>query len=261
MAKKDSDKETTGGTQSLDLALGVLMRLARMPGPVGVSDLARACGMPASKTHRYLTSFTHAGLVSQSGRSGKYDLGPQAIRLGLAALNRHDFVNETADGMAQLVETTGMTGMISVWGDHGPTVVRWHRAASLVVASLGLGTTLPLLTSATGRVFLACLPQAVTGELLEQELKSAAASRAMLPDIDVTKESVAAMAERVRLAGYATVDGRYIPGLVAASAPVLDWQGEAQVVVTLIGTRADQISENSDAIAALLAFCRQHSLA
>ena len=149
MADKVTRLDTAGGIQSLDLALQVLMTLARMPGPAGVSDLAKACDMPVSKAHRYLASFLHAGLVQQAGRSGKYDLGPQAIRLGLAALDRHDFVNETADGLAQLVQDTGMTAMISVWGNHGATVVRWERATALVIASMGLGTTLPLLTSAT----------------------------------------------------------------------------------------------------------------
>ncbi len=54
--------------------------------------------MPLGKAHRYLASFAHAGLVRQAGRSGKCDLGPQAVQLGLAAMPRNDFINTAAAG-------------------------------------------------------------------------------------------------------------------------------------------------------------------
>ena len=47
-----------------------------------------------------------------------------------------------------------MSSLLSVLGNEGATVIRWERAASPAVTSVGLGTTLPLLKSATGRVLL-----------------------------------------------------------------------------------------------------------
>ena len=106
----DSNKPAaSGGTQSLDSALVLLRTLAEHPGSVALSDLARETGMPVSKVHRYLASFTAAGLVRQVAKSGKYDLGAAAMTLGLAALARHDFVNQTADGLPDLVAETGLT--------------------------------------------------------------------------------------------------------------------------------------------------------
>jgi len=260
MDAKADRTDAAGGNRSLDLALDVLLTLARQPGPVGLSDLARLCGLSAPKVHRYLASFAHAGLVAQTGRSAKYDLGPSAIRLGLAALDRHDFVDEAADGLDQLVAETGMTAMVCVWGDHGPTVVRWRRATALVVASMGLGTTLPLLTSATGRVFLAWLPGEVTRDLLDAEFAAAAKSRSLPADLDATPDGARALAETVRAAGHSGVDGKYIPGLVAAAAPVLDWQNEVQAVVTLIGTQPEGIDPDGMAVKALKAHCAARSL-
>src|SRR3546814_11088068 len=57
------DPPTRGGIQALDTALRLLQVLGSMPGPTGLSDLARRAGMPASKAHRYLASFVKAGLV------------------------------------------------------------------------------------------------------------------------------------------------------------------------------------------------------
>jgi DNA-binding IclR family transcriptional regulator len=257
--------EATGGIQSLDAALWVLTTMARLDGAVGLSELARACDMPASKTHRYLASFINSGLVRQNGRSGTYDLGPGAIEIGLAAINRHDFVNSVADRFGELTEETGLTGLLCVWGNSGPTVVRWIRAANFIVTSLGLGSTLPLLSSATGRVFFAWLPETITEKLMHEELKRARASGREIGDagpggIVAGVKGARTLTAKVREDGYATVDGRFIPGLVAASAPILDWQDEAQAVVTLIGTNPKDIEPGSPAIAALTQFCAEHSV-
>jgi len=253
-------RKPSGGIQSLDGALEVLLVMSRMNGPVALSELAKVCGMSASKIHRYLTSFLHAGLVCQTARSGKYDLGPGAVEIGLAALGRHDFVNRTSDDLAALGEATGLTVLFSVWGNSGPTIIRWERAASLVVASLGLGTTLPLLTSATGRIFLAYLPEKITGDIVRREIRSLKASRQLVEDMDINLKGARTLAQMVGRQGYATVDGRYIPGLVALSAPIIDWQDQVQAVVTLIGTQVNAVIPGSREIEQLIDFCKAHSL-
>jgi len=245
----------SGGIQSLDAALQLLLCLSARNGPSALSDLARDCGMPPSKAHRYLVSFQAAGLVEQAGRSGKYDLGPGAVVLGLSALARHDFVNRAADAIPDLCTETGMTVLLSVWGSQGATVIRWQRAVSPVITSMGLGTTLPLLNSATGRAFLAWAPPAPIRPLLETELSRVRRNANGPSDFTPTQRGVDELVQQIRARGYATVDGKFIPGLVAIAAPILDWQGEAQAVVTLIGTDPDTIAAGSSAAEQLVQFC------
>jgi len=259
-ATGDGAGEASGGIQSLDAALRVLVAMGRLDGPVGLTELARACDMPVPKVHRYLASFLHAGLVRQTGRSGKYDLGATAIELGLAALHRHDFFNWAADDLAGLAAETGRTALLVVWGNAGPTVVRWERATTFIVTALGLGTTMPLLSSASGRIFLAYLPDTVLAAQLRRELRRVQGRPELVPDMTPDAKGAKALAEKVRAAGHATIDGRYIPGLVASAAPILDWQGQAQAAVTLIGTNPDDIAPGSPVIEALTAFCRRHSV-
>ena len=244
----EPDQAQSGGIQSLDSALRLLRDLAGRPGPTALSELARDCAMPVSKAHRYLASFAHAGLVRQAGKSGKYDLGPAALQLGLAAMARNDAINTAADGLPDLCAETGLTALLSVWGNSGPTVVRWERGANFMVTTLGLGSTLPVVGSATGHVFLAFLPRTVTAARLEHD-------RPAMPGTDPD-----ALADKVRDAGYATVSGDLLLGLSALAAPVLDWQGEAQAVVTLIGTDPDIVAPGSAAIAALTRYCAARSL-
>lgn len=261
MSKADKKAGPSGGIQSLEAALHMLQAMAKRRGPVSLSELARDCRMPPSKVHRYLTSFQHYGLVAQAGRSGKYDLGPGAVTLGLSALARYDFVNRASEALPDLAAESGLTALLSVWGDQGPTVIRWQRAASPTITSMGLGTTFPLLNSATGRAFLAWAPPAPLKLMRETELRRARQKPAISPDLTPTSEGLDKLIGDIRARGFASVDGKFIPGLEAIAAPILDWQGEAQAVVTLIGTDPAIIAPGSDAVRHLVGFCQEQSLA
>ena len=243
-----------GGIQALDAALIVLRALAGCPGPVTLTEVARRAGMPVSKAHRYLASFIHAGLVAQRERSGRYELGPFARELGLAALARTDILNRAADGLEALGQTTGLTVLMTVWADGGATVVRWERATSPVLTSFGLGSTLPLLSSASGRIFLSFLPRHVTASRLRLEIAQARTGGFKWPDVELTDSGIDDLIARVRADRTAALDGRFIPGLKAIGAPVTNWQGEAELTVTLIGIGDDVLAPEGPARAALRAF-------
>lgn len=256
-----SDENGAGaGLKSLDAALGVLAHMAAQGSPQTLSEIGRACDMPPSKAHRYLASFVAAGLVRQQGRSGRYDLGPAALHLGLAALARHDFVNSAADGLAELSAETGMTVLLSVWANQGATVVRWERGATPTDTSMGLGTTLPLVNSATGRVFLVWGPPRAIAPVRDFQLRRMARQPGLTPDIDPSKAGVAKLAEQTRARGFASVEGKFIPGLVAAAAPVLDWQGEAQAAITLVGVDPAAIVAGSPQTERLISYCGERSV-
>lgn len=257
------ENHSTGGIQSLDSALVLLEVLAAQTGPNSLGNLAKACGIPTTKAHRYLSSFVHAGLAQTDG-NGQYDLGKGAMEIGLAALSRRDVVNSVGNALSEFVRETGLTTLISVWGTSGPCVVRWQRAAAPVITSLGLGTTFPILTSATGRVFLAYLPKVMTTDLLKAELTRIRRQPQLLENAFPTteqnpKHAVAKLENDTRRFGYATVDGRFIPGLVAAAAPVLDWQGEAELAVTMISSDPSTILPHAPQIQKLLEFTKEFS--
>lgn len=261
MSKGDNGEGQTGGIQSLDAALRLLHAMSERRSPVSLSELARECQMPPSKVHRYLASFQRAGLVAQAARSGKYDLGAGAVSLGLSALARLDFVNRASDALPDLCTESGLTSLLAVWGNQGATVVRWERSATPTVTSMGLGTTLPLLHSATGRAFLTWAPPAPLKAIWDAELRNARKNPAILNDLAPNGRGLEKLIETIRAQGYASVDGKFIPGLVAIAAPILDWQGEAQAVVTLVGTDPAVTQPDSEAVRLLTAFCKELSFA
>jgi DNA-binding IclR family transcriptional regulator len=257
---EDNNGAAPGGIQALDAALSVLRILRSFDGPATLSDVAREAGMPPSKVHRYLASFIYAGLAVQKERSGRYDLGPEAAELGVAAISRNNFVVRAAEGLEELTQTTGQAAFLAVWSNSGPTVVRMERGPHLTTTSIGLGSTFPLLTSATGRVFLTYLPRQQLMPRLQLEIDRAATSGIRWPDLNPDLGSVEALMKKIRRERIAHVDGRYIPGLVAISSAITNWQGEIEVAVTLFGTHRELLEPGSSARTALIDFTSRHSI-
>src|ERR1700704_4775305 len=120
------------GIQSVEIAMTVLEALERGAGPMTLTQVAEGCGMQASKVHRYLVSLGRAGLVSQSPRSGRYDLGPSMRRLGAEALRRMDEVGLASEYLPGLRDRTGHAVGLFVWGEHGPVLVRAEHGSDVL---------------------------------------------------------------------------------------------------------------------------------
>ena len=198
--------------------------MEKADGALALKELSAAADLDPSSAHRYLASFVRCGLVRQETDS-RYDFGPLALHLGLAAVRRLDPVQLTERALPQLVEDTGYTALLSVWSNRGPTVVHWQRGPSPFVTNLGLGSVLPVSRSATGAVFVAFLPATVTSAALSAEARRET----------IDRDAFTRVVERARKTRLAFVDNTVIPGLAAVSSPVLHWNGDAAAAVTLIG--------------------------
>ena len=158
------------GIQSVEVGFGLLQALGEAAGPLMLRDLARAANMSAAKAHRYLVSFQRLQLVVQDTASTRYDLGPAALKLGLASLSRLDAVRLARERITPLREQVGHTLALAVWGNHGPTIIHWDESPHAVTVNLRLGDVMPLLSSATGQCFAAHVPKDAIAGMLKEEL-------------------------------------------------------------------------------------------
>src|SRR3954467_949028 len=184
------------GIQSVEVGFGLLQALGEAPGPLMLRDLARAANMSAAKAHRYLVSFQRLALVVQDGASTKYDLGPAALKLGLASLSRLDAVKLARERVTLLMEEIGHTLALAVWGNHGPTIVHWEESPQAVTVNLRLGDVMPLLSSAIGLCFAAYVSKDAIAPMLREEL--ARAQKQGRTDVPGTMAGVRAMLDEVR---------------------------------------------------------------
>jgi DNA-binding IclR family transcriptional regulator len=236
------------GIQSAGIAFDVLSALAAEPEAAGLTAVARRAGLSASQTHRYLASLIRAGFARQNPDSGLYDLGPEAIQIGLAALARTDVFALADPAIADFTRKTGRSSLLAARGPLGPTVVRWHAGRIPVITSVSVGSVLPYLRSATGRVFLSFLPENETAKEVSCELATARMQKPF---------NIRAIRARVRADMSASVDELLIAGLRATAAPILDIQGRVALVATVMVTRAFDPAEDAAIIEQLKTLCRR----
>jgi DNA-binding IclR family transcriptional regulator len=218
------------GIQSIEVGHRLLEVLAAAPGPMALGDLAEAARMPASKAHRYLVSYCRGGLIEQEGESGHYGLGRFALDLGLAALGRLDGVSVALPIARELAKRLDQTVALAVWGNEGPTIVRWVGGDSPVSATLRVGSVMPLSRSATGQAFLAYLPESRWQLILKREL--AHNTRQGLRPQSVTELS--GRLRDIRTAGV-SYSSDFIVGISGMAAPIFDDQGSMVLALVTLG--------------------------
>jgi DNA-binding IclR family transcriptional regulator len=221
------------GIQSVEVGFGLLQALGEAAGPLMLRDLARAADMSAAKAHRYLVSFQRLQLVVQDAASTRYDLGPAALKLGLASLSRLDAVRLARERISLLMEEIGHTLALAVWGNHGPTIIHWEESPQAVTVSLRLGDVMPLLSSATGQCFAAYAPKEAIAAMLKEEMTRA--QRQGRLDVPTTPAEVRLLLDQVRQRGASRVVDTLLPGIVGFCVPVFDSDGHMALGMVALG--------------------------
>lgn len=225
----------SGTIQSVSIAARFLTILADAEGPMALGELARRAGTGTSTAHRYMQSLIKEGLAVQETASGRYDLGPTALDIGIGALRRIDAVEVAARHMKALAMRIAASGGVAIWTDRGPTVVRWYRSAYFSISAIGLGDVLPLDNTACGLVFQAFLPP----ERIE-------VARKLQPAPFRGKPPAARDLARIRQTFGHELSGHLLSGITGQAAPVFDAQHEVACVVTTTTTTA--LSEDDRAL-------------
>lgn len=217
------DGKSKFGVQSVEIGLYVLEVLAQSYRPMMLRDLATRLRMPPAKVHRYLVSLIRAGMVEQDGAGGRYRLGPQALTVGLSALNQLDIMRITGDSIAELRDRIDHIVLMAIWGEAGPIVIRWEECRRPVAVNVRVGSFLQTLDSATGLVFAAYLPHHVTAPRIAEELGAR------------TEDEVEKLLTDVRARGMSRVRGHQLASVNALSAPVFDHSGHIVAAITVLG--------------------------
>lgn len=194
-------------------------------GPLSLKEIAERSGLAPGHAHQYLASFAMLELVGQDPESGRYELGPYALTLGLAAFRRLDVLELAKAPMRRLERETAQTVLLSIWANHGPTIVASLPGPEPLALRLMVGYVLHT-QSATGRIFLAALPKwqtrpIVRGEKTRRGPQTGVATEAELKTI--SRNGLSETADRSD--GYASL-----------AVPIFDHARELRAALTITGS-------------------------
>lgn len=245
MTNENSEKpeEIQAGIQSVEVAGVILRALIQTDHPQRLSELASNSGLPPAKVHRYLVSLARIGLASQNLTTGRYDLGPMAMQIGLKGFSRFDALRFAAETLDSLVERLGETAGLVVWSEQGPKYVRMSEARHSQASTISFSHICPMTWSATGLLFSSFEDPARTRPLILRELEqNRLLDRPSTPkdEVELQRTLVA-----VRAQGVATVANGGGAGIAGISAPIWDATGKFAMALTVfaqsgrIDTRMD----------------------
>lgn len=218
------------GVQSVEFAFAILRAIEVCPDQMTLKGIAEAVGAQPSKVHHYLVSLGRSGVVEQVAGAA-YRLGPFALQLGFTALHRLARPDIALAHVVALRERTQETAFAAVWGNRGPTIVCKAEGSHPLSIDVTPGLVMPLLKSATGRVFMTWLPSAKWKALAAAEETTADD----LPDRIERKHII----NEARRLGVAIVIGSFHPRITACSAPVFGYGGELLFSMTILGWTGD----------------------
>lgn len=240
-----------GGVKSIDFACRLLEVLSRRDSSA-LKDLSDdTCTTPA-KVHRYLSSLVRGGLVDRDPVTRRYALGPLAFQIGLRSMRAQDSLESAVKVQAVLRDRLDETTVLCVWSDQGPTVIHVEESSKPILMTIRVGAILPVLSTATGLVFAAYLPTALTQQLINVELlhRNRQASEVR------SAKDVRTLLASVRRQGFAVNNENLMPGVCAFAIPMLDFSGQLVAVLSVI-TR-EQLTNQSKAVFEAVKCVRGH---
>ncbi|WP_406612351.1 IclR family transcriptional regulator, partial [Acinetobacter schindleri] len=145
------EEKLQGGVQSLEVGLTVLDALTEHNAPMMLKELSEVLSMHPAKVHRYVVSLIRKGYAQQLS-DGRYSLGERAHAFGVNALKRTDMLELTQKYIAQIQQHLNCSIHVSKWFADGAVVVQSLESNHVFNIITRVGSRMPLLKSATGRL-------------------------------------------------------------------------------------------------------------
>ncbi len=209
------------GTQAIDRAAQLLVRVVESNEPPSIGELSAGAGLPKSTTSRLVGALERQGLVQRLGARGRLRPGPVLLRYASRDASQA-LVALARPSLRRLADASGETINLAVPGPDGVEHLAQEDTAHFVGVTDWVGRRVPFELAANGKCFLAF----AGGENEAGEL--------------------------VRSRGYATSIDELEVGLSALAAPVLGPDDAAVAALSISGPTARLTRERIEKLAPLV---------
>jgi IclR family transcriptional regulator, acetate operon repressor len=223
-------KVDTTSVKSLVRALSLLEILAQSGTESSLGSIAQAAKMPPSTAHRLLHSLQRMGYVVQNSTTSDYGLGDNLILLGREAERQRDVRAIARPWLERLARQTLETVNLTALVDEGVVQLDQIDSPNMLKVTWDSGQRFPIYASASGKVFLAYLPDTERERILK-----ASKFRAFTKRTIVDPRKMNAELRMVRERGYAMDDAEREEGVRCIAAPIFDAKGSVIAAVSISG--------------------------
>jgi DNA-binding IclR family transcriptional regulator len=215
--------------RAVERALDVLLCFSQDEPMLSLTQIAERLDMPKSTIHRYLATIEAARFVRRDDSTGAYHLGYRFIEMASLVLQESDLLRWVQPHLDRLAAECGETVDLAVLDGAQVVYLQVVESPHRVKIAAAVGQRLPAFCTASGKAFLAYLPDEQVHEILSQ---------GMPRYTHTTRVSAADLVQDLRATrarGYAISEQEYEADIHAIAAPILDAQGCPVAVIAIAG--------------------------
>jgi DNA-binding IclR family transcriptional regulator len=217
-------------TETVDLSLRLLERLASSRESIGVSELAREFTASKATVYRHLQALVRHGFVHQESTTMRYTAGIKLFILGERLRERFDVLAVAREDLARLRDETGQPATLSALIEGQVVVLEVFQGQAIVNFGTQPGTVLDLHASAHGNVALAFGPEGLMEQCLARPLKT------WTPQTICSPAALRRAVAQVKTRGWATAPNRVLQGVNGLAAPLFNHAGDYVGAVAIAGS-------------------------
>lgn len=180
-----------------------------------ISEISTRLDISKSTVHGITAALEDQGALIRDMDSKRYTIGTTLIELGKAAHEKMDFRKSARPAMEHLMEQCRESVFLGVRNKDSVTVIDIVESRKDFKITSPIGTSLPLLAGAVGKVFLSKMTHNDARDYIMENCLTRFTSKT-ITDPDTYLKAL----ETVRETGVAFDDEEYIPGVKAVAAPI-----------------------------------------
>jgi IclR family acetate operon transcriptional repressor len=217
-----------GGGSALAKGVAVLEAMLAADAPVQLAELAKTVGMPKTSVHRLLMQLEGAGLARRDLTGKAWFQAPRLARLAVRTLTRAAQVDPAHAVLRRLVDHIGESVNLAVL-DCGEVVYADRVECNWPLRTrFEPGSRVPIHCTASGKLFLALMPDVERERLLGGRKLAAYTGRTL-----TRRAALEAELARIRDSGVAVNDQEFMVGLVGVAVPVRAPDGTLMAALAL----------------------------
>lgn len=248
----EADPDRTGQVRSVVRALTVLRAISASDSGLTLTGVAERSGLPASTTHRLLTTLESERFVRFDSGSGVWQIGVNAFVVGSSFTRTRNLLSLAKPFLRRLMDMTGETANIFV--ENGGQVVCLDQVESRFTmrAITQVGGRLPMHCSGSGKALLSQMPPERQARLLSDMPLDLITPRTV-----TDQTALIAQLTKARTQGVAIDDQEHAEGLRCIAACVFGELGQPIAAISASGptsritdARIEEITQQVRQIAA-----------
>ena len=213
--------------RSIDRALQILDCFDDDHPTWGLTEISQEVGLHKATTHRIMTTLLNFKYLEKTNDGQKYRLGLRLASLGFSVVRRMDLRSEALPHMRQIVDQFDEACDLSIfdrWEVFYVEVVQSNHALTIAAAP---GMRLPAYCTASGKVFLAFLPEDVFNRTIQRPMTK------LTPNTITDPLILKIQLEEIRKQGYGVDSEEMEVGIKAISAPIFNQDNKITAAIRI----------------------------